>query len=93
MVPGLAGGEWWRGCGSRGKWWSGAGNTREWSCRCGGKKGKGTVVLNMGGQGRYVCVIYTPMREVRIANVDLRCVLGCDIDLDVCTYGEDSEQQ
>nr|GEZ66389.1 hypothetical protein [Tanacetum cinerariifolium] len=59
MVPGLAGGEWWRGCGNRGKWWSGAGNTGEWSCRCGGKKGKGTVVLNMGGHGRYVCVIYT----------------------------------
>nr|GEY07211.1 hypothetical protein [Tanacetum cinerariifolium] len=59
MVPGLAGGEWWRGCESRGKWWSGAGNTGEWSCRCGGKKGKGTVVLNVGGQGRYVCVIYT----------------------------------
>nr|GEW03675.1 hypothetical protein [Tanacetum cinerariifolium]GEX00879.1 hypothetical protein [Tanacetum cinerariifolium] len=24
MVPGLAGDEWWRACGSRGKWWSGA---------------------------------------------------------------------
>nr|GEU55917.1 hypothetical protein [Tanacetum cinerariifolium] len=24
MVTGLAGGEWWRACGSRGKWWSGA---------------------------------------------------------------------
>nr|GEV64030.1 hypothetical protein [Tanacetum cinerariifolium] len=24
MVPGLAGGQWWRACGSRGKWWSGA---------------------------------------------------------------------
>nr|GEU48737.1 hypothetical protein [Tanacetum cinerariifolium] len=33
-----------------------------------------------------------PMGEVRIAKVDLRCVLGCDIDLDVCSCGEDSEQ-
>nr|GEW82005.1 hypothetical protein [Tanacetum cinerariifolium] len=24
MVHGLAGGEWWRGCGSRGKWWIGS---------------------------------------------------------------------
>nr|GEY45448.1 hypothetical protein [Tanacetum cinerariifolium] len=23
MVPGLAGGQWWRACESRGKWWSG----------------------------------------------------------------------
>nr|GEW22234.1 zinc finger, CCHC-type [Tanacetum cinerariifolium] len=29
MVPGLAGGEWWRACGSRGKWWSGAENKEE----------------------------------------------------------------
>nr|GEV38829.1 hypothetical protein [Tanacetum cinerariifolium] len=47
----FAGGEWWRGCGSRGKWWSKARNTGERSYRCGGKKGKGTVVLNVGGQG------------------------------------------
>nr|GEV26330.1 hypothetical protein [Tanacetum cinerariifolium] len=30
--------------------------------------------------------------EVRIAKVDLRCVLGCDIVLDLSSCGEDSEQ-
>nr|GFA46942.1 hypothetical protein [Tanacetum cinerariifolium] len=39
MVPGLAGGEWWRACGSRGKWWSGAENRDE-----------GSVSLNVEGR-------------------------------------------
>nr|GEX19144.1 hypothetical protein [Tanacetum cinerariifolium] len=28
------------------------------------------------------------MGEVRIAKVDIRCVLGCDLDLDVCSCGK-----
>nr|GFA02295.1 hypothetical protein [Tanacetum cinerariifolium] len=37
MVPGLAGGEWWRDCGSRGKWWIGPENGDEGLWRYGGK--------------------------------------------------------